>query len=325
MKAVLVEQEILPVKINHVVFRKVTEDDEVVPRDEITELSPQKREQSKENSKRLLMDMLMESVLMEELGQTLDLKSILEDPRGLSRDMVEADVRCSKSSDPNRQKPGFLLLHQLQTMGDGISQGISGGQGARPADVAVAVFEMKRELLTQMAAREVEDIRYVNEKEIRDEANEITDMVLMSLLKSEYMGGDVSVQRLAQIIRRLIPDVAELRRELPKIKTTLLEAGMLPDQFLQLVRELDRELEGEELGSALRAGSEAVGVQSKDIFEELKRDPGQAAALICLAAEMRKATSDENLLTDLLVNYVEGLARVYRLFEAHAESRTVLV
>ena len=48
-------------------------------------------------------------------------------------------------------------------------------------------------------------------------------------------------------------------------------------------------------------------MDGEEIFEEMKRNPSQAAELIYLAAEIRKGTGDEKVLSDLLVDYVERL------------------
>jgi len=65
-----------------------------------------------------------------------------------------------------------------------------------------------------------------------------------------------------------------------------------------------------------------VGLDGADLIQEIRNNPVQAAELIFLAAEIRKGTGDENVLTDLLVEYVEKLGSKMALDMAvpdHAE------
>jgi hypothetical protein len=77
--------------------------------------------------------------------------------------------------------------------------------------------------------------------------------------------------------------------------------------YLKMVDELSNELQDEELSKILQQSAEAVGLYGQDLIMEVKSNPVQAAELIFLAAEIRKAGGDENMLTDLLVDYVEKI------------------
>ncbi len=57
----------------------------------------------------------------------------------------------------------------------------------------------------------------------------------------------------------------------------------------------------------IEESSEAIGVDSDDLIDELKDNPGQAAKLIYLASEIRKGGGDESALADILVEYVEQM------------------
>src|SRR5210317_374552 len=80
---------------------------------------------------------------------------------------------------------------------------------------------------------------------------------------------------------------------------------MSSEEYFDLVRELGSELQSDELAKILQESAEQVGIDSKELVEEIKQYPLDAAKLICLAAEIRKGTGDEQALTDLLVEYVE--------------------
>ena len=307
MKEVLAEKGITNLKINHVFYKKVTEDDEVVSRDVLKNITPEMMDEDELKSKKLFIDMVLESVLGEEFEKNLNINNLLTNPTGLSMNMIEADINSVQKSDAEDRRPGPVLLHQLQVIGEEVEKGLSGGGDANVSELAAAVFDMKKKLIEGMDAQKDLDITFSNKEEILDQANEITDNVLIRLVKNEYKAGKITTSRLAQILRRLIPDAEELKRVLPKIKAALLEEGMPLPEYLNLVEELGKELQSDELAKILQESSEEIGIDGKELIQEVKENPVEAAELICLAAEIRKGTGDEKVLTDLLVDYVERM------------------
>ncbi len=307
MKEALAEKGITNLKINHVFYRKVTEDDEVVSRDVLKNITPEMMDEDEFKSKKLFIDMVLESVLAEEFQKNLNINNLLTNPTGLSMNMIEADINSVQKSDAEDRRPGPVLLHQLQVIGEEVEKGLSGGGDANVSQLAAAVFDMKKKLIEGMDAQKDLDITFSNKEEILDQANEITDNVLIRLVKNEYKAGKITTSRLAQILRRLIPDAEELKRVLPKIKAALLEEGMPLPEYLNLVEELGKELQSDELAKILQESSEEIGIDGKELIQEVKENPAEAAELICLAAEIRKGTGDEKVLTDLLVDYVERM------------------
>ena len=307
MKGALAEKGITNLKINHVFYKKVTEDDEVVSRDVLKNITPEMMDEDELKSKKLFIDMVLESALGEEFEKNLNIKDLLTNPTGLSMNMIEADINSVQESDAEDRRPGPVLLHQLQVIGEEVEKGLSGGGDANVSELAAAVFDMKKKLIEGMDAQKDLDITFSNKEEILDQANEITDNVLIRLVKDEYKAGKIATSRLAQILRRLIPDAEELKRVLPNIKAALLEEGMPLPEYLNLVEELGKELQSDELAKILQESSEEVGIDGKELIQEVKENPVEAAELICLAAEIRKGTGDEKVLTDLLVDYVERM------------------
>ena len=203
----------------------------------------------------------------------------------------------------------MLLLHQLELMQTKVQKHLHGEGDVDLADLTQAIFEMKNQLLEGIQAQKTLGIAYGNEPSIIANANALADSVLVELVREEYLAGQITTQRLAMIIRRLIPEAEELKRLLPILKSTLLDAGMpLPD-YLKLINELGTELQNEELARILSESSETIGVDSDLLIEEVKRNPDQAAELIYLASEIRKGTGDEAVLSDILVDYVERIGR----------------
>jgi hypothetical protein len=261
-----------------------------------------------EKSKKLFIDALLESVLSEEFVKTINIQNILENPTVLSQRMIEADLAPRlKSPEGGGHPPGSILVHQLQFIDQEVEKHLAGEGEVALSELAQSVFQLKNQLLTGIEAQKVRGVAYANEEKILSKANEITDKVLLQLIKEEYKSGQISTERLAQILKRLIPQAQELMRLLPKIKEGLLAEGMPLAEYRSLLQELEKELRNEDLAKLLKESSLEIGLESEDLIKELKSDPVQAAELLYLAGEIRKGTGDERLLTDLLVNYVERL------------------
>ncbi len=308
IKRALRSKRVQHVKVNHVFYKKVTEDEEIVARKALKLLNPDLSEEAQLRSKKMFIDALLESVLTEEFLKSLSIKNLVENPEKFSKDMVKADLQTAEltESKGGTGAPGPVLLHQLELLGEELEKNLEKSM-LDLSELAGAVMEMKRQLMEAVEAQKAIGTAYANEKEIVEKANEITDKVLVRLIKEEYREGSISVPRLGQIIRRLVPDPDELKRLLPKIKQGLLEEGMPIEDYLELVQELGKELKSEELARILEQSSEQIGVDGKELIEEVKRNPAQAAELIYLAAELRKEAGDEGALSEMLVEYIERL------------------
>lgn len=305
MKAACEELGIRNIKINHVFYKKVTADDEVVDRRIFEQISTASTSGTAEHGTDEVLGMMAESVLMEELEKSLSLKNIIESPTGASQKIIAADQAAAASSEPGAPASGDVIMAQLQRIREEIDLSSSGSDKPRLGELADAVFAMKKNLLDGLSARKAEGIVYQNERQILEETEALTDQVLIQLIREEYQQGTISVQRLAQILRRLVPEPGELQRLMPKIKTALLEEGMQLQEFLQLTRELKKELQSEDLVTALEKSADQLGISADVLIEEVNRDPKSAAELIYLASEIRRGSGDENVLSDLLVDYIE--------------------
>ncbi len=393
IKKALTARRVNHLKINHVFYKKVTVDDEVISKDVLRKITPDITEEAQLKSKKMFLDALLESVLTEEFLKTLNINNLIKDPKAFSRQMVEVDLQnagkmafssgdagtqdggagtagaqgksgipgqgvgpgvevstgkgtnsshisqkgaegfagtgvgggeasgpmtqtqtASGSGEPTGPStiagegtPGPVLLQQLELLGQEIEKNLVEATNLELPELANAVFEMKKQLMEAIEEQKVVGKAFSNEELIMEKANEITDKVLLKLIKEEYGGGSVSVPRLAQVIKRLVPEADELKRLLPKIKKVLLEEGMELEEYLQLIRELSKELKGEEIAKLLEESSEEIGVDGEKLIEEVKKNPEHAAELIYLAAEIKKGSGDEKLLTEILVDYLERL------------------
>ena len=357
------------IKINHVRYKKVTEDDEVINRDALKDLTPQMLAAEDEaKARKMFMDTLLESVLTEEFAKTLNIESLMANPGAVSRNMIQADIEGVPSAGPGPgggagdgsgggwgpgpggsggigpgegdagdgtggSGTGFgtgeggdpgtgggtgpggsgtggrgnLLFQQLEVMRIEVDKHLEDKGDVALADLAGAVFDMKKQLLEGIEAQKALGVAYENEATILENVNELTDRVLIQLLKEEYQQGKITPARMAHILRRLVPEAAELKRLLPKIKTALLEEGMSHTQYLELVQALSKELQSEGLANILQESGEEIGVDGDQLIAEFKQNPEQAAQLIYLASEIRKGTGDDDALAEILAGYVEQM------------------
>ncbi len=307
MKKEMETRRIKHIRLNHVFFKKVSRDEEVVSRKDYEKKKADGQEDGSPPSKKRFMDTVLESIIAEEFGKSLTVKNLIDHPVEVSNQMIDADLRSFHQSDAVDRRHGPVLAHQLNIIEAEVNKNLSGLGAGEVSSLAEAVFDMKRQLIKGIELQKSMGTAYSNEEALLDKANEIADRVVLKLIKDEYKSGKISTSRLAQILKRLVPEPKELKRLLPKIKNALLEEGMPLADYLKLVDELSNELQDEELSKILQESAEAVGLYGQDLIMEVKNNPVQAAELIFLAAEIRKAGGDENVLTDLLVDYVEKI------------------
>jgi hypothetical protein len=305
MNKAIFKKRIKRIKINHVFYKKVSAEDEVISRDVLKKVTPQMTGEHQDNIKQMFIDSVFDSVLMEEFIKNLNLKNLLESPGDLSKEMIAVDLTTVKQNENEGQRPGQFLLHQLEVIDQDVERNLSEERELDLPDLASALFDMRQKLTEGIEAQKALGVAYSNEEQILSKSAEITDKVFIKLLKEEYKGGEISVSRLAQILCRLIPEANELKRLLPMIKSALIEEGMSQADFMSLIQELGKELQSDGLVGILAESAEEIGIDGGDIIEQVKENPLQSAEMIYLASELRKGGGDEKALTDLLVNYVE--------------------
>jgi len=97
------------------------------------------------------------------------------------------------------------------------------------------------------------------------------------LIKDEYRNDHtISIKRLAQIIRRMLPDIKELKFLLPQLKDGLFAEGMSPSDYLSLVKELNKELDSDGLIQVLIEASEQIGLTFNELLEGIKESPEES-------------------------------------------------
>lgn len=310
-------------KINHVFYKKMTKDEEVIFRQDQKKRSTPCADGNVPRFSDQFMKMLVEGFLSEETEKALSMKNLLADPAGLSQHMLETESRSMQAVASGNMPPGAAeggpaggegqlasgaaLLYQIQALSDDVNEKLASGDRMNMMDVADAVCEMKKQLSRGIEAQKAINQAFANEAQLLGRMDELTDNVVIKLIKDEYQQGKITTTRLAQILRRLVPEADGLKRLLPKIKAALLAEGMPMAEYLQLVRHLGRELESDELALILAEAAESVGMEGEDLIDEIRKKPEQAAELLAIAAEIRKGTGDEKAFTEMLIGYVEQL------------------
>lgn len=305
MKSKIAATGVTHAKINYVFFKKMNSDEELILREELTDIKRNDGRNSRNEMYKDVLNRITEGIVLEEFEKSISLKNLMEDPAKISRQLVETDLNIYQNDEVSSDSPGPIIEQQLVRLKDEIGQFEKGQGGTDLSDLADAVFEMKAKLLAGIEEQKALGIIYNNENEIRAEAVEISDKVIVQLVKEEYKNGSISVQRLGHIVRRLIPNPKELQRLLPKLKEAMRAEGMSSSDFIALVNEIGKELQSDELSEVLKKSAEKIGIDSDELIQELKIDPDGAAELIYLASEIRNGTGDEKVLTELLVDYIE--------------------
>lgn len=305
MKDACEKEGITKTRINHVFFKKVTADEEVLSRDEIKKVADHKKEERFKSLKNELLDMISGGLALEDLGKSLPVSQLLASPEQVSQYLnLPPDYAGGVTGDSSGQT---MLNHVTKIKGE-VDKAASEAHGANLHELAGSVLRLRDELIKGIIERKQNGLIFQNDDQIMDEAKSMTDKVLMELVKQEYQQGATPVKRLAQIVRRLIPDNDELQRVLPKLKEVLLLEGMPLNDFLEFTGELEREISNAALSSAIKKSAEEIGVSGEDLLKEITSNPKEAAELIYLAAELKKETGDKNALTDVLVEYIERIS-----------------
>jgi hypothetical protein len=313
IKTALSTLEIVRLKVNHTFLQKMTEDDAVIYRENMPEdlftLSKTARGIDTETLKKLLA----EQIIVEGLEKSLSLQKLIEDPATFSKTLIDADISNARDLNSGKPETGLHLTQQLQRFTEEIKKAKPEVEAVDPQKLADAVFAMRNDLLKGLEAQKALGVIFANEEAIRNEINALTDQVIIRIVKEEYNQGEISIPRLAQIIRRLLPETGEIKRLLPLLKEALLAEGMSLVEFLRLIQELGKELESEGLVQVIKESAENLGLSGDDLIKELKRDPTGAAELIFLAAEIRRGSGDEKVFCELLATYVERIGSEFAL------------
>jgi len=297
----LLRQGIESIRVNHVVLRKFTSDDEVIDREGLEELTDLAEQAVAKGGG---PDVAHEpsGTLLARVEKIFSMHALMHQPAQIAENLVRA------SGEQPEQQAG--VVEQIRKFGARVeSEAAAADASVSLAEVMQAVARVREEVSSGLAGQE-ETARLMAESGgVLSELDRLTCQTVVSIVREEYRQGQVSAQRLAQIIRRVLPEARDLKRLLPMLKQALLDEGMGLADYIEFVNQLTAELQSDELVQMLEQGADSIGFSVDELLREIRREPEEAARLIVLAAELRQGgKSNEDLLSNALSEYIERVS-----------------
>ncbi len=304
LKTELESAEISSIRLNHVVMRKFTEGEEVIDREgleQLTELA--ERQVASGDGTGGGSAVAGAENLMARVENIFSMRGLLEQPDQLAGQVL---ARTWSDDDDGEKVAGRIraLRSELREQRGGTSPGSAAPVSM--AELMQAVTRVRSELSEALAGQD-EIARFMAEHggQVLNEVEQLTFDTVLMIVQDEYRAGGVSVRRLAQVLRRVVPEARDLKRFLPLLKAGLLEIGMPLADYIELVNELGIELQGDTLAHALEKGAESVGLSVEELVAEIRRDPAEAARVLVLAAEFRRGDApDQDRMSAVLADYI---------------------
>jgi len=317
-QAELKNRGISTIQLNHVVMRKVTSDDEVIEREGLEKLTDLAERQVRAEGATpeaavsapaasapagSAKKSTSSAGLMARIEEVFSMQALVERPEDLAGQMIAR--AWTGDEDPAR------IAGQVRALRAEIGQDSDSDDSAPSlTQVMEAVARVRAEISETLSSqKEIAHFMAESGGEMLDEVEQMTCDTVLAIVREEYRGGEVSVRRLAQIMRRVLPEGRDIKRFLPQLKQGLMAEGMPLNDYIALVRELGEELKSDQLTELLEQGSEAVGVSFDELLREIRHDPDEAARLLVLAAELRGlGGKDPERLSNILAEYVERVS-----------------
>ena len=293
MQSYLREKQVAGVRLNYVVYQKITVDETIINK-----------------------DLLSENHLLNSLQALQGAGAGLATPQELSSEISEI-LSCGAASagaSPHLVESDTAITSQIKALSRRFieSPDVDDDTPLSPSEMLESVYKLKETILEDARIQQETGKLAAADELVINELNQISYQVIVRLIKEEYRNDKgISVKRLAQIIRRMLPDIKELRYLLPQLKDGLFAEGMPPADYLLLVKELCKELASDELLQVVAEAAEQIGLSFSELIESIKDAPEEAARLIVLASEIKKGgvTADEQQMSALLSDYIEKVSR----------------
>lgn len=288
IKKMLHQRGALGIELNYVRFGRITNDQTIVGKGD-------RAAERQANSDTGLEPGLSKQSLLQ-IDEVLSLAQLFEKSGAGERTFTDAALDPVTASN---------AVSSLVGLRETVQRG-----SAPPVDVLLnAIYELKIDLSDAIAVQRETGKLLAAPAALVEEVDGLTCDVIVKLVREEYGEGNVPIKRFAAIIRRMLPDVGELQRVLPKLKIALLGAGMSLSNYLQLVRTINVELESETLTDTLQDAASGIGVSVEELVKAIRTQPDEAARLLVLASEIRGGTEDDEAqLSSLLTEYIEKVS-----------------
>ena len=280
------------IRLNYVVYRKMTTDEKVVDKNAIHTLATQPLGPTP-------MDTTIVKQVLDGLSEVVSARRIVD---GLPA--VSSAPAGAQAADLS------TLLQQMRAINSRINDpAAASGDGLSIQEMMESIVKLRRDVNDKLGL--IRKTHSLNETEnsVVSELDTMSHEVMLRLLCEEYKRGGISTKRLAQITRRMMPDIKELKRMLPRLKDALLKEGMPQADYLQYVTDILKDIESDGLAGVFEAAVKDIGVSMEELVESIRADPADAARLIVLASEIRKSSrSDDSQLSSLLTDYIERVS-----------------
>jgi hypothetical protein len=306
MQTYLTKEGISGIKINYVVYKKVTIDEAVVNKEVFSETQSLFGNQHSLGTGPSAQS--EPGKILREFSEILSLRNSAN----------KNDVPVTDTSELSRSDYDKFITTQIKSINNQLSASERAEDGASltPAEMLESIYKLKENVLENSKLQK-ETGKLISAHELAvTEINQLSYQVIVRLIKEEYKNDrKISVKRLAQIIRRMLPDIKELKYLLPQLKDGLFAEGMSPSDYLTLVKELSKELESDGLMQILVEASDQVGLTLNELIEGIKEAPEEAARLIVLAAEIKKGgvSTDDQQMSAILSDYIEKVSTALAL------------
>ncbi|MDA8415200.1 MAG: hypothetical protein M0023_15605 [Desulfobacteraceae bacterium] len=309
MQAYLIKERTPGVKLNYVVYQKVTIDDAVVNKSTLSET-------------RMLLDTRHDPgtgpYLQADPGGILREFSDMLSLRNPAPEHEASAAGAATSTGLTQADHDNFISTQIRSINRQLASPLETEDDAAltPAEMLESIYRLKENVLENIRIqKETGKLTSTGDLAI-NEINQISYQVIVRLIKEEYRNDrKISVKRLAQIIRRMLPDIKELKFLLPQLKDGLFAEGMSPSDYLSLVKELNKELDSDGLIQIMVEASDQIGLTFNELIEGIKEAPEESAKLIVLAAEIKKGgvKTDDQQMSAVLSDYIEKVSRTLAL------------
>ncbi|MBN2188007.1 MAG: hypothetical protein JW699_01030, partial [Chitinispirillaceae bacterium] len=304
MKSELAKKGVKGVRLNYVVYRKITADEQVVGKGMTVTPSGGSADTFVANAPGVTggADTFIRPAPGATRGakpsDSVSLAKMLRDPKAVAGSLFYT------APDGAPPQP-TTVASNVAMLGSQIRQAAASGQ-ATSGDLMEAVLALREECMGHISDFRTAGIVDKDMGAVVGEIEKLSHDTIITLIREEYKAGEISVKRLAQILRRMLPDHRELRALLPRLKEALTGAGMPFVKYIELVNELRHELEGDDLVVTLAAATREMGVSPDEVIEEIRKRPADAARLMILASELRRSgAANEAGFEQLLTDYIE--------------------
>ena len=281
-------------RLNYIIYRKMTADDQVVGKDMVIAPPGAALPQSQPGATGGASP-----------TDSVSLARMLTDPRGTAGALFYTSVNGAPPKPDSVAATVASLGNQLRTA-------VLSGEVAS-ANLLEAVLVLREESFGHIKDFNAAGLVGPDMETVVGEVEKLTHETVIHLVREEYRSGEVSVKRIAQILRRMLPDRRELRILLPQLKDALLGVGMPYVKYVELIGELQHELEGDQVVTAIAQATREMGVSPDEVIEEIRKHPADAARLMILTSELRRTGSEgsagfEQTLTDYIEKASQEMA-----------------